>query len=68
MTLDLTDDEAAAFADICAESDERFPFAPRLDPVKAILAKIEPPAPRREPLPPLGPGMALRHGQGRRKR
>ena len=41
MTLDLTDDEKTA----------PFPHAPRLDPLKAILAKLEPPKPQPEPLP-----------------
>lgn len=35
----------------------------RLDPLKAILAKLDPPAPRPEPLPPLRPGMAPSRGQ-----
>ena len=43
MSLDLTDDEAAAFARYLRQKldDERFPSAPRLDPVKAILAKLD---------------------------
>jgi hypothetical protein len=55
MTLDLTDEEAAALARYLRQKldDERFPFAPGLDPLKGILAKLEPPAPRPEPLPPL---------------
>jgi len=39
-----------------------FPYAPRLDPLKAILAKLEPPTPQQEPLPPLKPGMGPRVG------
>jgi hypothetical protein len=37
MTLDLTDDEAAALARYLRQKldDKRFPFAPRLDPLKA---------------------------------
>jgi hypothetical protein len=59
MTLDLTDDEAAALARYLRGKldDERFPFAPRLDPLKAILAKLDPPAPRPEPPSPLRPSM-----------
>lgn len=49
MTLDLTDEEAAALRKHLREALDytRYPFAPRLDPLKAILAKLEPPAPRR---------------------
>ena len=32
---------------------DSFPYAPRLDPLKSILAKLEPPTPLPEPLPPL---------------
>ena len=45
-----------------------FPYAPRLDPLKAILAKLEPPKPQPETLPPLKPGMTPRHRVARRKR
>jgi hypothetical protein len=77
MTLDLTDDEKAALvahlmhaglslaqASTAGRRFEYapFPYAPRLDPLKAILAKLEPPAPRAEPLPPLKPGMTPRRG------
>jgi hypothetical protein len=50
MTLDLTDDEARALARHLQQAIDYdpFPFAPRLDPLKAILAKLEPPAPRPE--------------------
>jgi hypothetical protein len=70
MNLELTDQEAAALARYLRRKldDERFPFAPRLDPVKAILAKLEPTAPRPEPLPPLKPGMGPSVGRGRRRR
>jgi hypothetical protein len=46
MTLDLTDDEAAALAQHLRQAldDHRYPYAPRPDPPKAILAKLEPPA------------------------
>ena len=67
MTLDLTDDEARALAAHLRHALEYdpFPFAPRLDPLKAILAKLEPPQPQPEPLPPLKPGMGPRVGRGR---
>jgi hypothetical protein len=70
MMLDLTDDEAAALAKHLRQTIDyaRFPLAPRLNPLKAILAKLDPPAPRPEPLPPLRPGMGPTHGQGRRRR
>jgi hypothetical protein len=48
--------------------EARYPFSRRYDPLKAILAKLEPPAPKPEPLPPLRPGMGPTHGQGRRRR
>jgi hypothetical protein len=70
MTLDLTDEEAAALTKHLRQVFDyaRYPLAPRLDPLKSVLAKIEPPAPQREPLPPLKPGMGPSHGQGRRRR
>ena len=69
MTLDLTDDEARALAKHLRQAIDhhRYPLAPRLNPLKAILAKLEPPKPRPEPLPPLTPGMGPSHGQGRRR-
>ena len=44
MTLDLTDDEARALAKYLRQALDyaRFPLLPRLDPLKAILAKLEP--------------------------
>ena len=68
MTLDLTDDEAHALAKHLRQAIDyaRFPMAPRLDPLKAILAKLEPPKPQPEPLPPLKPGMGPSAGQGKR--
>jgi len=48
--------------------EARFPYSPRLDPLKAILAKLDPPKPRPEPLPPLRPGMGPTHGQRRGRR
>jgi hypothetical protein len=67
MTLDLTDDEAAALVAHLRHALEYdpFPYAPRLDPLKAILAKLEPPAPRPEPLPPIKPGMTPSRGRRR---
>lgn len=42
-----------------------FPYAPRLNPLKAILAKLEPPKPQPKPPPPLARGMGPRVGRGR---
>jgi hypothetical protein len=70
-TLDLTDAEKAALVAHLRHALEYdpFPFAPRLDPLKAILVKLEPSEPQSEPLPPpLKPGMGPRRGQWRRIR
>jgi hypothetical protein len=55
MTLELSDDETAALAQLLRRTidDDPYPFWPRLAPLKAILAKIEPPQPRPELSPPL---------------
>jgi hypothetical protein len=44
--LDLTDDERAALVRLIrrALDETRYPLSPQLDPLKAILAKLEPPA------------------------
>jgi hypothetical protein len=70
MTLDLTDEEAEALVHHLRQTldYDPYPLAPRLDPLKSILAKLDPPAPRPEPLPPLKAGMGPRHGVGRRRR
>ena len=63
MTLDLTDEEAIALARYLRQKldYDPYPLAPRLDPLKPILAKLDPPVPRPEPLPPLKPGMGPSH-------
>jgi hypothetical protein len=55
MTLDLTDDETAALVRLLRRTidDDRYPMSPRLAPLRAILAKLEPPQPRPRPPPPL---------------
>jgi hypothetical protein len=70
MNLELTDDEARALTRHLRQALDYapYPLAPRLDPLKAILAKLDPPAPRPEPLPPLTPSMGPSHGQKRRRR
>jgi hypothetical protein len=69
MTLELTDEEYLALVRLLRRSidEDRFPLAPRHAPIKAILAKLEPPAPQPEPLPPLKAGMGPRVGRGRRR-
>jgi hypothetical protein len=69
-SLPLTAEERAALIGLLrrAIDQARYPFSRRYDPLKAILAKLDPPAPKPEPLPPLRPGMGPSHGQGRRRR
>ena len=52
--LDLTDDEAAALTQELHDivENDRYPFSPRIQTLRAILAKLRP-EPVREPLPPL---------------
>lgn len=63
MNLALADEEATALTKHLRQALEYdpLPYAPRLDPLKAILAKLEPPTPMPEPLPPIkaGPPMIL---------
>ena len=70
MNLDLTDDEAIALTEHLRQAidEARYPLAPRLDPLKAILAKLDPPKPKPEPLPPLKPGDAPSVGRQRRQK
>jgi hypothetical protein len=69
MTLDLTEEEAAALAQLLrrAINEDRYPLSPRLAPLKAILAKVDPPQPPSEPLPPLRASDAP-SAAGRRRR
>jgi len=57
-TLDLTDDKKLALVAHLRHALEYdpFPYPPRLDPLNAILAKLEPSVPRPEPLPPIKAG------------
>ena len=59
-TIDLTDDEYAAVTAAIrrAIEDDRFPRAPRLDPLRAALAKFdaEPKLTPEPPLPKTPPG------------
>jgi hypothetical protein len=47
-----------------AIEDSRYPLSPRLAPIRAILAKIDPPKPQPEPLPWLMAGDAQGPGDG----
>jgi hypothetical protein len=70
MVLDLTDDETAALVRLLKRTidNDRYPLSPRLAPLKAILAKREPPKPG-EPQPPprtyAPPRAAARQRRGR---
>jgi hypothetical protein len=67
MILELSDDEAAALTRHLRQAldYDPYPLAPRIDPLKSVLAKLKPPTPRSEPPPPLKPGMGPSRGQGR---
>jgi len=69
MTLDLTDDERLVLAALLRRTieDDRYPLSPRLRPLKAILAKLDPPAPRPELPPPLRAYMAPSTRRRRRR-
>jgi hypothetical protein len=69
MILGLAEDEKVALVRLLrhAIDDDPYPHAPRLDPLKAILAKLEPPVPQYEPLPPLPAGGGPRVGRGRQR-
>ena len=55
MTLDLTEDEERSLATYLRSTIEnaRYPLSPRLAPLKAILAKLDPPQPPSGSVPPL---------------
>jgi hypothetical protein len=55
MVLDLSDDEAAALAQLLRRSinDDPYPLSPRLAPLKAILAKFNLPQPPSGSSPPV---------------
>jgi hypothetical protein len=60
MPPDLTEDDKAILVELLRELIERdrFPL-PRIRSLKAILAKLDPPTPRAEPLPPSKPSAML---------
>ena len=53
----LSPEDYAAIAALLRDTmaADRFPLSPRVRTWKAILDKLEPPEPKREPLPPLKP-------------
>ena len=53
MNLDLLDDEKLALVDLLkrAVRDDPYPLSPRVQTLRGILDKLDPP-PVREPLPP----------------
>jgi hypothetical protein len=67
--LDLTDDEAAALIKElhAIVGSRRYPLSPRVQTLRAILAKLRP-EPAREPLPPLKVYAPPRATAGRRRR
>lgn len=70
--IDLTDDElAAVIAAVREKIDfDRYPLSPRMRPLRAALAKLDPasaPKPRPDPKPPLPEAPARGRG-GRRVR
>ena len=68
MMLDRAEDETAALARLLRHTidEERYPLSPRLAPLKAILAKLQPPAQHVEPPPALKPADAPRPRRPRR--
>jgi hypothetical protein len=67
--LALTEDEKQALIALLKRTlgGDHFPYAPRLDPLKAILVKLEPPVPQ-PALPPLKHYEPPRAIRGRRRR
>jgi hypothetical protein len=57
MTLDLTDDDKAALIELLRDmiDRDRFPLSPRIQQLRAILAKLAPALPRPQLLPPPKP-------------
>jgi len=66
MPPDLTEDDKAILIELLRETVEpdRFPMSPRVRSFKAILAKLAPPAPRPEALPPPKPPGRAQRGTG----
>lgn len=64
-TINLNDDELAAVAALIPRTieEDRFPYAPRLDPLRAALGKLEAGA---EPEPPRKDPPVVKDKRGRR--
>jgi hypothetical protein len=58
MTLDLSDEEKLALANVLKRTiaDDHYPLSPRIRALKTILAKIEPPSVTATPRPTSKPG------------
>jgi hypothetical protein len=54
MPLDLDDGDKAALVELVIAAD-RYPLSPRIRRLRAILDKLEPPAPGPEPFPATKP-------------
>jgi hypothetical protein len=67
--LDLSDDEAAALTQELHDivENDRYPFSPRVQTLRAILHKLRP-EPARKPFPPLKVYAPPRFIRGRRRR
>jgi hypothetical protein len=68
--VDLTADQKAALAGLLREAIacDRFPLSPRVRELKAILAKLDPPAPAAEPYPPTKAWVNSSIGRRKRRR
>jgi len=67
--LELADDERLVLARTLRQliDGDRFPLSPRIRQLKAILAKLEPPAPAVEPFPAPKATAAPTHARRRRR-
>jgi hypothetical protein len=67
MCLDLTDEEIRTLIKLVRRTidEDRYPFSPWLEPLQALLAKLDPLAPQPEPLSPLKVGMRPNVGCGK---
>ena len=57
MQPDLSPEDCAAIAALLRDTiaADRFPMSPRIKRMRAILNKLDPPAPKPAPFPPLKP-------------
>jgi hypothetical protein len=68
--LDLTDEERTALIGLLrrAIDEARYPYSRRYNPIKTILAKLDPLPPQPELTPRLPAGGGPRVGRGRQRR